>query len=276
MSRKQTFIGVFDSGAGGLTIYRSIRTVLPDEAYFYCSDNEFHPYGTKPDEVIAKRTLDVCARFVERSRLDVLVVACNTASTVALDLLRANLTIPVVGVVPAIKPASVRSRTHTIGLLATPATIKRTYVDELIQSFASHCRVLRVGSSRLVELAEEKARGKAIDIDAVAQEIHPLFETKQDQPRNIDTVVLGCTHFPLLVQELTAAAPWPVEWIDSGDAVAARVKAILRDTASASGGSLLRPGEIEPDTCLVTSLDPFARSLAPVLRRFGFHSLRQL
>lgn len=278
MAQKQTSIGVFDSGVGGLTVYRSIRSVLPDCDYFYCSDNEFHPYGTKADDVIARRTLDVCMRFVNRAELDVLVVACNTASTVALGLLRANLEIPVVGVVPAIKPAAARSATRVIGLLATPATVKRAYVDELVQSFASHCRVVRTGSSHLVELAEEKARGTKMDIAAVAREIAPLFETTKDQPANarMDTVVLGCTHFPLLVDELTAASPWPVAWIDSGDAVAARVKALLAEKSAVQNAADVKTGAIQPDTSFVTKLDSAAQSLAPMLARFGFHTLRQL
>ncbi|NBQ55015.1 MAG: glutamate racemase, partial [Proteobacteria bacterium] len=116
---------------GGLTVYQAIKSTLPDANFYYCSDNEFHPYGTKADDAVAQRTLNVCSRFVVAAELDLLVIACNTASTVALGLLRSRLNLPIVGVVPAIKPAAEKSASGVIGLLATPATIKRIYVDEL-------------------------------------------------------------------------------------------------------------------------------------------------
>lgn len=285
-------IGIFDSGVGGLTIYQAIQSALPDCQYAYCSDNEFHPYGTKSDEAVALRTVDVCARFVIAARLDFLVIACNTASTVALAALRSKLQIPIVGVVPAIKPAAENSRTGVIGLLATPATIKRPYVDDLIMKFAGHCRVLRAGSSRLVELAEAKARGNPVDSAAVRDEIKSLFvessrpaqgaqAAQADQSGRLDTVVLGCTHFPLLREDLIAAAPWPVQWIDSGDAIAARVQQLVRESrntikdinASANEKSLL---EKTPAIAWVTRHDSSSAQLEPLMLRFGFSALREL
>jgi len=267
-------IGIFDSGVGGLTIYQAVRSSLPSASFAYCSDNEFHPYGTKSDEAVANRTLDVCERFVAAAKLDLLVVACNTASTVALALLRSRLSLPVVGVVPAIKPAAAKSATGVIGLLATPATIRRQYVEELIQQFAGHCHVVRAGSSRLVELAEEKARGGDVAVAAIHVEIMPLFVEYPQVGKNLrlDTIVLGCTHFPLLLDELRAAAPWPVQWIDSGNAIASRVSQLIHE----SGSQLPASAPAGDSVAWVTRMDPAASLLAPMMRRFGFNSIRQL
>lgn len=265
-------IGIFDSGVGGLTVYQAIKSLLPAAHYSYCSDNEFHPYGTKADEAVAQRTLEVCLRFVAAAKLDVLVIACNTASTVGLDLLRAHLKLPIVGVVPAIKPAAEKSTTGVIGLLATPATIKRPYVDELIRRFASHRHVVRAGSSRLVELAEDKARGKTVPLNLVHEEIKSLFIEFSDHEKSVrlDAVVLGCTHFPLLREELLAASPWPVLWIDSGSAIAARVQHLI---ATLNLEVVPSP---ELSTAWVTQKDASTWLLKPLMEHFGFRTLLEL
>jgi glutamate racemase len=265
-------IGIFDSGVGGLTVYQAIKATLPDANFYYCSDNEFHPYGTKADVAVAHRTLDVCSRFVMAAELDLLVIACNTASTVALGLLRSKLNLPIVGVVPAIKPAAEKSVSGVIGLLATPATIKRIYVDELIQRFAGDRHVIRVGSSRLVELAEEKARGSVVPVELVREEIKSLFVdfSRIEKSMRLDTVVLGCTHFPLLRDELLQASPWPVQWIDSGSAIAARVQNLASGLESKIGKSR------DQGTAWVTRKDSSAAQLEPIMLRFGFRVLLEL
>ncbi len=265
-------IGIFDSGVGGLTVYQAIKSTLPDANFYYCSDNEFHPYGTKADDAVAQRTLDVCSRFVMAAELDLLVIACNTASTVALGLLRSKLNLPIVGVVPAIKPAAEKSASGVIGLLATPATIKRIYVDELIQRFASDHHVIRVGSSRLVELAEEKARGSVVPVELVREEIKSLFVdfSRIEKSMRLDTVVLGCTHFPLLRDELLQASPWPVQWIDSGSAIASRVQNLASGLESKIGKSR------DQGTAWVTRKDSSAAQLEPLMLRFGFRVLLEL
>lgn len=265
-------IGIFDSGVGGLTVYQAIKSTLPDGQFYYCSDNEFHPYGTKADDAVAQRTLDVCSRFVMTAQLDLLVIACNTASTVALGLLRSRLNLPIVGVVPAIKPAAEKSASGVIGLLATPATIKRIYVDELIQRFASDRHVIRVGSSRLVELAEEKARGSVVPVELVREEIKSLFVdfSRIEKSMRLDTVVLGCTHFPLLRDELLQASPWPVQWIDSGSAIASRVQHLISGVESK-----LKKSQ-HHGTAWVTRKDSSAAQLEPLMQRFGFKALLEL
>jgi glutamate racemase len=158
---------------------------------------------------------------------DVVVVACNTASTIMLPDVREALSVSVVGVVPPIKPAAALTKTGVIGLLATPATVCRQYTDDLIAQFAADKRVVRFGSSALVEAAERKLAGEAVNTDAVQDAIGALFADGA-----VDVVALACTHFPLLAEELAAAAPRACTWLDSGAAIARRVA----DVSGASKG----------------------------------------
>jgi len=214
-----------DSGLGGLTIVAEIRRALPQARLAYLCDNAFFPYGTRPDAQLLAHFLSVMTKAIERARPDLIVTACNTISTICLPQLRAATSIPVVGVVPAIKPAAQQSRRKIVGLLATPATIDRSYTTDLIQRYAGDCTMLKIGSAELVEMAEAKFLGHAVDRDRLWQILAPFFDRPADaQP---DIVVLACTHFPLLREELQAAGPAGVSWIDSGVAVARRVIDVL-------------------------------------------------
>ena len=214
-----------DSGLGGLTIVAEIRRALPQAHIAYLCDNAFFPYGTRPDADLLAHFLGVMNRAIERVRPDLIVTACNTISTICLPQLRAATSIPVVGVVPAIKPAAQQSNRKIVGLLATPATIDRPYTTDLIQRYAADCTVLKVGSAELVGMAEAKLLGHAVDRAQVRRILAPFFDRPADaQP---DVVVLACTHFPLLREELQAAGSAGVSWIDSGVAVARRVIDVL-------------------------------------------------
>jgi glutamate racemase len=214
-----------DSGLGGLTIVTEIRKALPQAHLAYLCDNAFFPYGTRPDGELLAHFLGVMHLAIERVRPDLVVTACNTISTICLPQLRAATSIPVVGVVPAIKPAAQHSKRKIVGLLATPATIDRPYTDDLIQRYAADCTVLKVGSAELVEMAEAKLLGHSADRDTLRALLAPFFDRPAEmQP---DIVVLACTHFPLLREELQAAGPACVSWIDSGAAVARRVIDVL-------------------------------------------------
>jgi glutamate racemase len=214
-----------DSGLGGLTIVAEIRKALPQARLAYLCDNAFFPYGTRPDAVLLAHFLQVMNRAIARVQPDLIVTACNTISTICLPQLRAGTSIPVVGVVPAIKPAAQQSMRKIIGLLATPATINRPYTDDLIQRYAADCTVLRIGSAELVEMAEARLLGEAVDRARLAHILAPFFERPAEtQP---DIVVLACTHFPLLSAELQEVGPKGVVWIDSGAAVARRVADVL-------------------------------------------------
>ena len=231
---------VFDSGVGGLSVFDCIAAALPGLRLLYVADNAYFPYGTKEEAALVTRVRDLLAGLTERLHPDLIVVACNTASTVALPALRDALAVPIVGTVPAIKPAAQTSVTRVIGLLGTPGTVRRQYTQALIDEFAPDCTVLRHGSAELVELAEQKLRGEAIAPAAIERALAGLF----DQPggERIDTVVLACTHFPLLADELAAGAPRPLHWIDSGAAIARRVAALLDGAVAVQRTQMRRRG----------------------------------
>lgn len=207
-----------------------MRARLPNLRQSYLADDAFRPYGEKTEAQISARLPGLLAPLCDMLRPDIVVIACNTASTAALPAIRAVLDVPVVGVVPAIKPAAAASRVRRIAVLGTPGTVRRRYVDDLIERYAADCEVRLKGSLVLVEQAERKLRGDAVDIHCIAAEIAPLF--KGDP---IDAVVLACTHFPLLRDELAQAAPYPVDWVDSGDAIARRVESLLSKQSAPKG-----------------------------------------
>lgn len=246
---------IFDSGVGGLSVARSLRQYYPDTAMCYACDNAWMPYGLRDDVTLSARIVSVCQAAVQACQPSVLVVACNTASTLALDGLRNALTIPVVGTVPAIKPAAAISQTRHIGLLATRATVGRPYTQKLIENFASDCLITRVAADALVLEAEALLGGGQPDRQRLQQALAPLWQTSSTQPP-VDTVVLGCTHFPLLKPWLEALAPTPVNWIDSGDAIARRV------------GQIAPPLKKGQDGRFFTTAS--ADALSPGFAQFGF------
>ncbi len=216
----------FDSGVGGLSVLGPTRKLLPTAPIVYAADSAGYPYGTKSEAEIASRVPALLGRLVERYQPRLVVIACNTACTIALDQVRAALDLPVVGTVPAIKPAAERTTSGVIGVLGTEATIRQPYVDDLAERFASHCIVLRYGSPELVALAEAKLAGEPVSVDQVRSAALPLF--KQNRGGEIDTVVLACTHFPLLADELAAAFPG-LAWVDGGEGIARRIQYLTRE-----------------------------------------------
>ena len=224
MSRRPRIL-LFDSGAGGITVARSLRACLPEAHYFYAADTAAFPYGAWYEPVLIERIVAVIGRLIPVARPDLVVIACNTASTLALAKLRHEFETPFVGTVPAIKPAAEQTKTRIIGVLATPGTVKREYTQALIHTYAYHCRVFLHGAPRLAEIAEARLRGASPDLDAIREEIRPVFRRRDG--RRTDTVVLGCTHYPLLIEELRAVAPWPVAFINPAPAIARRAAAMV-------------------------------------------------
>ena len=216
----------FDSGVGGLSVLGPTRKLLPTAPIIYAADSARFPYGKKTEAEIASRVPALLGRMVERFHPRVAVIACNTASTIALDHVRSALDLPVVGTVPAIKPAAEMSKTRVIGVLGTEATVRQPYVDDLAAKFASDCTIIRHGSPQLVELAEAKLAGDIISIDAVRAAAQPMFDVAEGG--RIDTVVLACTHFPLLEEELRAAFP-NVAYVDGGPGIARRIAWLTRE-----------------------------------------------
>jgi glutamate racemase len=254
---------VFDSGVGGLSVFDAIAASGHALELDYAADNAWLPYGLKSDAELRARVPALLTRLVEQWAPDIVVVACNTASTIALDPIRAALSVPVVGVVPPVKPAAALTRTGVIGLLATPATVQRAYTNDLITEFAAGKRVIRFGSAALVEAAERKLAGETVDPAAITEAIDGLFTAPGGA--EIDVVALACTHFPLLADELSAAAPRPCVWLYSGDAIARRVVHVL----------IAEPGEARVRRAGFT--DPGAAR--PVLRAFtarGFEHFAEI
>jgi glutamate racemase len=210
----------FDSGIGGLSVLAPTLALLPNAPIVYAADSAAYPYGIRSEQEIAARVPALLGRLVERYRPRLAVIACNTASTIALDHVRAALDIPVVGTVPAIKPAAELSETRVIGVLGTEATVRQPYVDDLARRFAPDCIVLRHGSAKLVDLAEAKLAGAAVSIDEVRAAIAPLLAL--DGAESMDVIVLACTHFPLLADELAVAAPG-IALVDGGAGIARRI-----------------------------------------------------
>lgn len=254
---------VFDSGVGGLSVFDAIAASGHALEIDYLADNAWLPYGLKSDAELRARVPALLARIVEQWAPDIVVVACNTASTIALEHVRAALAAPVVGVVPPIKPAATLTRTSVIGLLATPATVRRDYTNDLISQFAGDKRVIRFGSAALVQAAEQKLRGERPDPAAVAEAIEGLFGAPGGA--EMDVVALACTHFPLLTAELSAAAPRPCVWLDSGEAIARRVAHVL----------IAAPGEARARRAGFTDLEA-ARALFPALADRGFGALARV
>lgn len=234
---------VLDSGIGGLGIASAIRRAVPEAGLTYLADHGWFPYGSRDADALAARLVRLVGLLSGRHAPDLVVIACNTASTAALAALRAAFpALAFVGVVPPVKWAAARSRTRTIGLLATEATVGRAYVRDLRDRFAPDCRLVAHGAGRLAGLAEARFRGEKVTRDAVADELAPLFAAPGGDC--IDTICLGCTHYGLLLDELRAAAPAGLEWLDPAEAVARRVAGLLdRPVApGAASGAAAAPG----------------------------------
>jgi glutamate racemase len=258
---------VFDSGVGGLSVLSEIAALLPQVRLTYAADNAAFPYGTKTESELVARVSLVVGALVDAVKPDIVVIACNTASTTALEAVRRFLAIPVIGVVPAIKPAAAASRSRVIGLLGTKATVASAYTAALIEQFADGCRVLTHGTPELVAAAERKMQGLPVDMDEMAAVMGRLFG--QPGGDRLDTVVLGCTHFPLLADELRAAAPHPVEWMDSGAAIARRVSTILGLSPAPAGDKPLR-------AAIFTAETDFVGRMRSALAGFGLSEVRFL
>lgn len=252
-----------DSGIGGLTIVAGIRRILPGVAIQYLADSAGFPYGGMTTDQLVGRLTGLIGAAIETLRPDAVVIACNTATTMALDSLRRSFDLPFVGVVPPIKTAGELSRNRCIGLMATTGTATGPYVDRLIGEFAADCRVIRAACPGLAELAEDKARGRAIDEQALRRILTPLSTPEADA---MDTVVLGCTHYPILLDDLRAVLPRPAYWLDSAEPVARRLKTVLRER----GLDGTQPGNGKENIAWFTGGLSGTADLLPFLRDHGF------
>ncbi|MEL6738802.1 MAG: glutamate racemase [Pseudomonadota bacterium] len=212
---------IFDTGVGGLTVYDALRAIAPDAPVIYAADYAGIPYGEKSEAEVAARVAGLLGRMAERYAPRLACIACNTASTIALGMVREVLEIPIVGTVPAIKPAAERTQTGTIALVGTKATIRQAYVDDLEARFASDTTLLRIAAPDLVDMAEDKLRDRPLDtapIEALARSL-----TEKANGSAIDTLVLACTHFPLLSGEFAAVFGPVVALVDGANGIARRI-----------------------------------------------------
>ena len=255
---------LFDSGMGGLTVARAVRERLPGDDLIYAADNAAFPYGAWKEPDLIKRIVTVVGALIERVQPHVVVIACNTASTLAMIDLRRAFALPFVGTVPAIKPAGAMTKTNVIGVLATPGTVSREYTHSLVHTYAYHCKVLLHGAPRLAELAEHKLKGHAVNLDHLREEVAPVFRERDG--KRTDVVVLGCTHYPLLLDEIRQIAPWEVTYIDPAPAIARRVEDVLADAAITHQG----PYAVTRDTVLLTSARGGASESIAAYASMGF------
>ena len=257
---------VFDSGIGGLGVVAEIRRLQPQASITYLADNGFYPYGEKPDETLIARILKIIGQGIEQVRPDAIVIACNTASTVALSHLRETYQLPFIGCVPPIKPAAAASRTRHIGLLATAATIRRPYLADLVQNFAGDCTLHSLGTPILADLAEQKFRGQTLDAATLAAAIAPLFAQKDASL--IDAVALGCTHYTFLLPELLQLHPG-IKWFDPANPVARQTAAITAKLPASAPGPFA-------GTAFFSTPPPDAKLLKSAFSAYGFTHLEPL
>jgi glutamate racemase len=253
----------FDSGVGGLSVLGPTRALLPKAPIVYVADSAGFPYGKRSEADLASRVPALLGRLVERFHPRLVVIACNTASTIALDHARAALDVPIVGTVPAIKPAAEISKSRVIGVLGTEATVRQPYVDDLAAKFAADCTIVRHGSPELVELAEAKLGGEEVSVEAVKAAALPMFGAPDGE--RIDTVVLACTHFPLLGDELRAAFP-NVAYVDGGPGIARRIAYLTRQ----------QPWPADPPLGIALFTSPAREPLLNSLADYGLGEVQTL
>jgi glutamate racemase len=263
-------LAVFDSGIGGLSVVREIRRLVPAATIVYVADNGGFPYGALSDEAVVARCEKITAALAELVDPSAVVVACNTASTIALGALRVRFPLPFIGCVPAIKWAARVSKSGTFGLLATPATVRRDYLRELIERFAVGRTVLTHGSRRLAAEAERRFRGLPVDETVLREEVAALVEAPG--AAKLDTIVLGCTHYTFVLDELRALAPAHIVWLDPAAAVARRVRHFLSALPPDEPG----PGTLLPNLAIFTAPLDGAEAMRERLAPFGFPELRVL
>lgn len=255
-------IVVFDSGVGGLTVFREIAKARPDAHYLYVADDAFFPYGSHGEDELVERVVALMNDLIVRQRPDLVVIACNTASTLVLPHLRARFSVPFIGTVPAIKPACASSLSKRVSVLGTEATVSREYTRALIRDFANGSEVTLVGSARLAGYAEAELQAMPVDDESIAREIAPCFV--DGGGRRTDTVVLACTHYPLLLDRFQRLSPWPVAFLDPAPAIARRLTDLI--------GPPVGPPASVPAVIAFTSQRTPSPALAAALEGFGLAS----
>ncbi|UDG80570.1 Glutamate racemase [Candidatus Hartigia pinicola] len=256
---------ILDSGVGGLSIYRECKKIALNAQYIYTFDNEAFPYGEKSEEFITKRVYKIVDAIKKRHSLTIAVIACNTASAGSLSILRSHFNFPIVGIVPVIQSAIKLTKNGVVGLLATKATVNRKYTNELIKRFSMNCKILSLGSSDLVQLAERKLYGETISLREIAQAVKSWLKMLEPP----DTIILGCTHFPLLIEELKTVLPHNTKFVDSGMKTAKKVINLIDNQKD-----IILTNKKNFAYCLTMKQN--MQNLHPALSAEGFSSLKKL
>ena len=259
---KRPLVVLFDSGLGGLSVFKAVRKAREDADYLYVADNGGFPYGSLGPNDIVRRVITIFDTL-QSSRPALAVIACNTASTLVLPFLRQRHAYPFVGTVPAVKPAAENTTTGIVAVLSTPGTLDRDYTRNLINEFASHVHVRVVGSANLAGYAERILSGGLVDDEDIKREVMPAFyemDIGEMDTGRCDTIVLACTHYPLILDRLQAVAPWHADWIDPAPAIACRVVDLLREWPVMPGNGNARAIITDPDG---------VRRFRPIFQRFG-------
>ena len=233
MTNKNDYIGVFDSGVGGISVLRHLRAELPNERFLYFGDSANAPYGTRPTEEIRALTLAAAQKLMERG-CKALVVACNTATAAAIEDLRRRYPDKIIiGIEPALKIASDRFPGSAVGVMATPATLRETKFARLLSRFEAHCQVVKLPAAGLVELVEA-GKGNSADAENL---LRPLLSPYKNQ---LSAVVLGCTHYPFAAGTISALLGENTVLLDGGPGTARETRRRLTEAGLLNDG----PGEI--------------------------------
>lgn len=265
-------IVIFDSGLGGISVYHEVKKLLPYHHYIYAFDNAGFPYGEKSGSFIIERIEKIIAAILVQHPITLLIIACNSASTLSLPSLRARFKFPVVGVVPAIKPAVQLTKNGLVGLLATRGTVQRQYTRDLITQFAKSCKFTLLGSAELVDIAERKLRGESVDIKTLQYIMEPWLKL----PQPPDTIVLGCTHFPLIREELLAVLPQGTQLIDSGNAIARRTAWLLENRTCDEKEPIKPSATVLNNLAFCTAFNTYTVVYKNLMEQFGLGKLEKL
>jgi glutamate racemase len=257
---------IFDSGLGGLTVLRALKATIPEAAVCYVADDARFPYSGLAEKDLVDRVSEVLTAPAAAFEPDAVIIACNTASTVVLPVLRNTFKQPIIGTVPAIKPAAQLSQSGFISVLGTSATVRRDYTRALIAEFGQGCAFTLTGATHLAALAEAAMMGEPIADKDIWAEIAPCFVEKHE--RRTDVVVLACTHYPLILDRLERLAPWPVTWLDPTPAIARRTANVLAAAGFRIGVGFAR----ERGTAIFTSGKPRTPSVASLLESYGIEA----
>lgn len=236
-------IGIFDSGVGGLSVFREIVRILPEEKYIYWSDNAHCPYGEKSRDYIIDRARAVTSFLMEQGA-DIIVVACNTATAAAINTLREEFPVPFIGMEPAVKPAAQATRSGVVGVLATAGTLKATKYIDTRAKWAHDVKIVEHIGQGFVELVEKGNTSGPEAESIVEKSVRPLVEA------GADTIVLGCTHYPFLADTIRKVAGTPVTLVDPAPAVAKHLMEVMQENGliRKDGFSMSLHSSGEPET----------------------------